>query len=90
MYKRARYGIGYLAQEASIFSHLSVEATCTRRCWEFRSLDRKARAVRVDSLIEEFGLERVRKSKGYMLSGGEHAGARSRARPGVRSALFAG
>ncbi|MEZ4703207.1 MAG: LPS export ABC transporter ATP-binding protein [Rhodothermales bacterium] len=70
MYKRARYGIGYLAQEASIFSHLSVEGNL-HAVLEFQSLDRKARAYRVDSLIEEFGLERVRKSKGYMLSGGE-------------------
>lgn len=70
MYKRARHGIGYLAQEASIFSHLSVEGNL-HAVLEFQPLDRKARTRRVDALIEEFGLERVRKSKGYMLSGGE-------------------
>jgi lipopolysaccharide export system ATP-binding protein len=70
MYQRARYGIGYLAQEASIFSHLSVEGNL-HAVLEFRPIDRRERARRVDRLIEEFGLERVRKSKGYMLSGGE-------------------
>jgi len=70
MYKRARQGIGYLAQEASIFTHLSVEGNL-HAVLEFQSLDRKERFHRVDALIEEFGLEKVRKSKGYMLSGGE-------------------
>lgn len=70
MYKRARLGIGYLAQEASIFTHLSVEGNL-HAVLEFQSLDRKERFERVDALIEEFGLEKVRKSKGYMLSGGE-------------------
>ena len=70
MYKRARKGIGYLAQEASIFTHLSVEGNL-HAVLEFQSLDRKERFHRVDALIEEFGLEKVRKSKGYMLSGGE-------------------
>ena len=70
MYKRARLGIGYLAQEASIFTHLSVEGNL-HAVLEFQSLDRKERFERVDTLIEEFGLEKVRKSKGYMLSGGE-------------------
>ena len=70
MYKRARKGIGYLAQEASIFSHLSVEGNI-HAVLEFQPMDRKTRHRRVDMLIEEFGLERVRKSKGYMLSGGE-------------------
>lgn len=70
MYKRARQGIGYLAQEASIFTHLSVEGNL-HAVLEFQSMDRKDRFHRVDALIEEFGLEKVRKSKGYMLSGGE-------------------
>ena len=70
MYKRARQGIGYLAQEASIFTHLSVEGNL-HAVLEFQTMDRKERFHRVDSLIEEFGLEKVRKSKGYMLSGGE-------------------
>ena len=70
MYKRARLGIGYLAQEASIFSHLSVEGNI-HAVLEFQPMDKKSRIRRVDMLIEEFGLEKVRKSKGYMLSGGE-------------------
>lgn len=70
MYKRARHGIGYLAQEASIFSHLTVEGN-VHAVLEFQRMDRKERHRRVDELIEEFGLEKVRKSKGYMLSGGE-------------------
>ena len=70
MYRRARQGIGYLAQEASIFTHLSVEGNL-HAVLEFQSMDRKQRVERVDALIEEFGLEKVRKSKGYMLSGGE-------------------
>ena len=70
MYKRARQGIGYLAQEASIFTHLTVEGNL-HAVLEFQSLDRKERILRVDALINEFGLEKVRKSKGYMLSGGE-------------------
>ena len=70
MYRRARRGIGYLAQEASIFRHLTVEDNL-HAVLEFQSLSRKKRHRRVESLIEEFGLERVRKSKGYTLSGGE-------------------
>ncbi len=70
MYKRARHGIGYLAQEASIFSHLTVEGN-VHAVLEFQRMDRKERHRKVDELIEEFGLEKVRKSKGYMLSGGE-------------------
>ena len=70
MYKRARRGIGYLAQEASIFTHLTVEGNI-HAVLEFQKLDRKERHYRVDALIEEFGLEKVRKSKGFMLSGGE-------------------
>ena len=70
MYRRARRGIGYLAQEASIFRHLTVENNL-HAVLEFQSLSRKKRRRRVESLIEEFGLERVRNSKGYTLSGGE-------------------
>lgn len=70
MYKRARRGIGYLAQEASVFTHLSVEDNI-HAVLEFQRIDKKERRRRVDELIEEFGLEKVRKSKGYMLSGGE-------------------
>ena len=70
MYKRARLGIGYLAQEASVFTHLTVEGNI-HAVLEFQRMDKKERHRKVDALIEEFGLEKVRKSKGYMLSGGE-------------------
>lgn len=70
MYRRARRGIGYLAQEASIFRHLSVEDNL-HAVLEFQDLSRRERHERVEELIDEFGLERVRKAKGYSLSGGE-------------------
>jgi lipopolysaccharide export system ATP-binding protein len=70
MYRRARRGIGYLAQEASIFRNLSVEDNI-HAVLEFQSMARAERRERVDELVAEFGLEKVRKSKGYMLSGGE-------------------
>lgn len=70
MYKRARRGIGYLAQEASIFGQLTVEKNL-HAVLEFQPISREERHERVDALIQEFGLERVRRSKGYMLSGGE-------------------
>ncbi len=70
MYQRARRGIGYLAQEASVFRHLSVEQNL-HAVLEFQSITKKKRIERVESLIKEFRRERVRASKGYMLSGGE-------------------
>ncbi len=70
MYERARRGIGYLAQEASIFAQLSVEDNLAA-VLEYQSLSRSERKIRVEELIEEFGLEKVRRSKGYTLSGGE-------------------
>lgn len=70
MYKRARRGIGYLAQEASIFQHLSVDDNL-HAVLEFQDISRDERHHRVETLIEEFGLKKVRKSKGYSLSGGE-------------------
>lgn len=70
MYRRARRGIGYLAQEASVFTHLSVESNI-HAVLEFQKVSRAERQARVDRLIEEFRLETVRKSMGYMLSGGE-------------------
>ena len=70
MYQRARRGIGYLAQEASVFANLSVEDNL-HAVLEFQPLSKEDRVERVERLIEEFGLERVRGSKGYMLSGGE-------------------
>jgi lipopolysaccharide export system ATP-binding protein len=70
MYRRARWGIGYLAQEASIFRNLTVEENI-RAVLEFQPVARADREARVEGLIEEFGLGRVRRSKGYTLSGGE-------------------
>ncbi|GAB5535763.1 MAG: LPS export ABC transporter ATP-binding protein [Rubricoccaceae bacterium] len=70
MYQRARLGIGYLAQEASVFTNLSVEDNI-RAVLDFQSIPRDVKRQRVETLIEEFGLETVRASKGYQLSGGE-------------------
>jgi lipopolysaccharide export system ATP-binding protein len=70
MYKRARRGIGYLAQETSVFRELTVEENL-HAVLEFQSIGEAERTARVESLIDEFGLERVRSSKGYSLSGGE-------------------
>ncbi len=70
MYARARRGIGYLAQEASIFSHLTVEDNL-HAVLEYQPMSREERRLRVEELIAEFGLETVRRSRGYMLSGGE-------------------
>lgn len=70
MYKRAQLGIGYLAQEASVFRHLSVEDNIAA-VLEFTSLSKSEQKERLESLISEFGLNHVRKSRGIQLSGGE-------------------
>jgi lipopolysaccharide export system ATP-binding protein len=70
MYKRAQRGIGYLAQEASIFRKLSVEDNI-RAVLEFTKLTRAEQKDKLESLIDEFGLAHVRKSLGIQLSGGE-------------------
>jgi len=70
VYKRARKGLGYLAQEASVFRNLSVEDNL-RAVLELSDLSRKEQAERVESLLNEFGLQKIRKSKGIQLSGGE-------------------
>jgi len=70
VFKRARRGIGYLSQEASVFRTLSVEDNI-RAVLEFSGISRKEQIERVESLIAEFGLQKVRKSKGIQLSGGE-------------------
>ncbi|MDG4944908.1 LPS export ABC transporter ATP-binding protein [Weeksellaceae bacterium KMM 9713] len=70
MYKRAQKGIGYLAQEASIFRKLSVEDNIMA-VLEMTKLSKKERRIRRDSLIEEFSLEHVRTNRGDLLSGGE-------------------
>lgn len=70
MYKRAKLGIGYLAQEASVFRQLSVEDNILS-VLEFTGLSKQEQKERLESLIEEFGLTNVRRSKGIQLSGGE-------------------
>ncbi len=70
MYRRAQLGIGYLAQEASVFRHLSVEDNIAA-VLEFTSLTKSEQRDRKEALINEFGLNHVRKSKGIQLSGGE-------------------
>lgn len=70
MYKRAKMGIGYLPQEASVFRKLSVEDNI-KAVLEMTKMSKKEQNDRVDSLIAEFGLEHVRKNRGDFLSGGE-------------------
>jgi len=70
MYKRAQYGIGYLAQEASVFRKLSIEDNIMS-VLELTKLSKKERHLKMESLIEEFGLSHIRKSRGDLLSGGE-------------------
>jgi len=70
MYKRAQYGIGYLAQEASVFRKLSIEDNIMS-VLELTKLSKKERHLKMESLIEEFGLGHIRKSRGDLLSGGE-------------------
>lgn len=70
MYQRARKGISYLPQEASVFRKLSVEDNLMAILQSLR-MSRRERHERMNRLIEQLGLEQVRQSKGYMLSGGE-------------------
>ena len=70
VYKRARMGLGYLAQEASVFRKLSVEDNI-KAVLEMSELSRGEQRDRVESLLEEFGLVKIRKSLGIQLSGGE-------------------
>ena len=70
MYKRAGSGISYLPQEPSVFRKLSVEDNLMA-ILETRSLSGGARRAKMDELISQLGLEKVRRSKGFMLSGGE-------------------
>lgn len=70
MYRRAQLGIGYLAQEASVFRKLSVEDNI-KAVLEFTTLSKQDQKSREEQLIKEFGLEHVRKSNGANLSGGE-------------------
>lgn len=70
VYKRAQLGIGYLAQEASVFRRLSVEDNL-RAVLEMTKMPREEQQDRVESLLTEFGLQKIRKSLGIQLSGGE-------------------
>lgn len=70
VYRRAQKGIGYLAQEASVFRKLSVEDNI-RGVLEMTSLKKHEQEERVETLLQEFGLNKIRKSLGYQLSGGE-------------------
>ena len=70
MYRRARLGLGYLAQEASIFRKMTVE----ENLWsilQFQKLTRKERKARLEELLEELDIAHLRKSKAFTLSGGE-------------------
>lgn len=71
MYRRAQQGVGYLAQEASVFRQMSVEDNIMS-VLEFRKdLTKEQQKEKLESLIAEFRLEKIRKSKGIQLSGGE-------------------
>ncbi|PLX09068.1 MAG: LPS export ABC transporter ATP-binding protein [Marinilabiliales bacterium] len=70
IYRRARKGIGYLAQEESIFQKMSVQDNI-KAILEMTKLTRKEQLRKTAQLLEEFGLNHIRKSKGFQLSGGE-------------------
>ena len=71
MYKRAQLGIGYLAQEASVFRQMSVEDNIYSVMQFKKDMTKQQRAEKLESLLDEFGLQHIRKSKGIQLSGGE-------------------
>ncbi len=70
MYKRARLGIGYLAQEASVFRKMSVEDNI-KAVLEMSKFKKHEQKEKLESLLDEFGLQHIRKSLGIQLSGGE-------------------
>ena len=71
MYKRAQIGIGYLAQEASVFRQMSVEDNIYSVMEFKKDMTKAQRIEKLESLLDEFGLQHIRKSKGIQLSGGE-------------------
>lgn len=70
VYRRAQLGVGYLAQEASVFRRLSVEDNI-KAVLEMTDFSKEYQRQRLETLIEEFSLQKVRKSQGIQLSGGE-------------------
>ncbi len=70
MYKRAQEGIGYLPQESSIFRKMTVEDNIAA-VLEFTDLNKQQQKEKLETLLEEFGLNQVRKNRGDLLSGGE-------------------
>ena len=70
MYRRAQMGIGYLAQEASVFRKLSVEDNILA-VLEMTDLSKSEQNAKLESLLNEFGLQHIRKNRGDLLSGGE-------------------
>ena len=71
MYKRAQMGIGYLAQEASVFRQMTVEDNIYSVMQFKKGMTKDERLEKLESLLDEFGLQHVRKNKGIQLSGGE-------------------
>ena len=70
MYRRAKLGVGYLAQEPSVFRKLSVEDNI-KAVLEMTRLSKKDQRDKLETLLEEFGLQHIRRSRGDLLSGGE-------------------
>jgi lipopolysaccharide export system ATP-binding protein len=70
VYRRAQLGVGYLAQESSVFRTLSIEDNL-KAVLELSRFSKQEQRDRVESLLDEFGLQKIRKSKGVQLSGGE-------------------
>jgi lipopolysaccharide export system ATP-binding protein len=70
MYRRAKLGVGYLAQEPSVFRKLSVEDNI-KAVLEMTKLSKKDQKEKLEILLDEFGLQHIRKSRGDLLSGGE-------------------
>ena len=71
MYRRAQMGVGYLAQEASVFRQMTVSDNIMSVLEFQKQLSKEQRHERLESLLDEFGLQRIRNSKGIQLSGGE-------------------
>jgi lipopolysaccharide export system ATP-binding protein len=71
MYRRAQQGVGYLPQEASVFRKLSVEDNLKAVLEMRKDLDKEGQQTKLEALLDEFGLQHVRKNRGDLLSGGE-------------------